>query len=498
MNTVVTVFGERVSKNKARKFLVNGVNGYYKIGDPTIEESGDCYYIEESDCYMRFNTRYIVYDYTKKRYVKKNSKHIKGVVSIKPLKIGFFTKDEYKNSYIVYKDRVEPLMDVSLLTSDYVHTGAFGYGAYIKCNNKSQRSSYENYTNSNYQMFNTSLYGAEGNGTFDRFVKEYENIEVAQVLEVPKVDYTFGLEFETSRGMFPEHKCMEYAVTPVKDGSIGGNEYITVPLSGEKGINYLYYLSEQLSAHTQVNQTCSLHIHLGGYPVSKKHLVALYVLADRIQNQIKDICPQYKKDNRYFSGKKGFKDHCKFYPSLGILESGVMEDGKINDKKLESAYQLIFKLINEGVENEEYNINTRKHVKHGSEKWNWNGRYYWISFIPYLFKDTKTVEFRYHSGTTNKYKTLNWLFICNAILKYAENNMETIFNKRVKIFLEDIIEYAYGANSEHTLYLIKYLQSRRANFIKDIIKDDIYGREFANDKDYSFSLKGNSMYEFKK
>ena len=55
---VITIKGEEVLISKCRKF--NKL--YYKIGDPKIKDSGDCYLISEK--YYREETGQIVYNYS--------------------------------------------------------------------------------------------------------------------------------------------------------------------------------------------------------------------------------------------------------------------------------------------------------------------------------------------------------------------------------------------------------------------------------------------------
>jgi len=56
---------------------------------------------------------------------------------------------------------------------------------------------------------------------------------------------------------------------------------------------------------------------------------------------------------------------------------------------------------------------------HGEHKWMINSRYHIINLVPFLFGKRGTIEFRVHPPTLNPIKAINWLFICNAILKFA-------------------------------------------------------------------------------
>ena len=67
-------------------------------------------------------------------------------------------------------------------------------------------------------------------------------------------------------------------------------------------------------------------------------------------------------------------------------------------------------------------------------------------------KNIKTVEFRVHNASTNSDKLINWLYICMAILNYAENGTPTN-----EITLKDVIEFSY---SEETCKVLD-------NYVKD-------------------------------
>ena len=53
-------------------------------------------------------------------------------------------------------------------------------------------------------------------------------------------DLTFGVEFETVNGAVPAFKCKQLGLMPLRDGSIAGLEYATIPLQGEKGLQTRY------------------------------------------------------------------------------------------------------------------------------------------------------------------------------------------------------------------------------------------------------------------
>jgi len=87
--------------------------------------------------------------------------------------------------------------------------------------------------------------------------------------------YSFGFEFETNRGIIPEHRCKELGLIPLRDGSIGGHEYTSIPMRGMDGINLLINQTNELKKFCHIDKECSLHVHFGGYPVNESKILNL-------------------------------------------------------------------------------------------------------------------------------------------------------------------------------------------------------------------------------
>ena len=72
---VTTINGEELPRNKTKRII----GKYYKIGNPTIKDSGECYLVENK--FHRFNNGLIEYDYESDRYVLLHKTHLKlGIV----------------------------------------------------------------------------------------------------------------------------------------------------------------------------------------------------------------------------------------------------------------------------------------------------------------------------------------------------------------------------------------------------------------------------------
>ena len=103
--------------------------------------------------------------------------------------------------------------------------------------------------------------------------------------------YTFGLEFETSQGYVPEDVCYRDGLIPLRDGSITGPEYSTVILKGGEGLSLLHQQIETLKEYTNFNKECSLHVHLGGYPLKPDTIYNLYLVCKSIEPELENMLP---------------------------------------------------------------------------------------------------------------------------------------------------------------------------------------------------------------
>lgn len=120
--------------------------------------------------------------------------------------------------------------------------------------------------------------------------------------------YTFGLEFETSQGYVPEDICFRDGLIPLRDGSISGIEYSTVVLEGNKGISLMEQQLESLRRYTDFDKECSLHIHIGGFPLEKDKLFNLYRLCKCLEADLSQIVPKFTFHTSQY--KANHKDYC--------------------------------------------------------------------------------------------------------------------------------------------------------------------------------------------
>lgn len=144
--------------------------------------------------------------------------------------------------------------------------------------------------------------------------------------------YTFGLEFETSQGFVPEDICYRDGLIPLRDGSINGLEYSTVVLSGNTGFNLLKQQIDTLKEYTYFDKECSLHVHMGGYPVDPKAIFVFYNIACLLEDEIQTLIPRYSFKTSLY--KATHKDYCNRLPKYTTFESlyqGIAEQEFFGD-----------------------------------------------------------------------------------------------------------------------------------------------------------------------
>lgn len=212
-------------------------------------------------------------------------------------------------------------------------------------------------------------------------------------------DFTFGFEFETSCGYIPQMECYKNGLIPLRDGSITGLEYSSVVLDGNKGLNLLHQQLEQLKAHCRYDKECSLHIHVGGFPVYDKHILALYKVAKVFEKKITPYMPKWTYSTRYYKASR--KDYCK----------KLWEDISTFD-------QLYLTIAEQSYQRNLYENHPADPDR--VQKWRVNSRYRWMNLVNMLcYKGPKTVEFRFLRPTFDETKIVFWLLLLTSIMRYA-------------------------------------------------------------------------------
>ena len=271
-----------------------------------------------------------------------------------------------------------------------------------------------------------------GHGDFPySFFREYEAVKNFKLFDGKQVilnheknsvfehmKYSFGLEFETSQGYIPENICFRDGLIPLKDGSITGLEYSTVVMNGMDGLSLLKQQLNTLRKYTTYNKECSLHIHLGGFPLDPDKIYNLYKLCRNLEPQLIYLLPKSAFNTENF--KDNGKSYCKKLPSASSFNS---------------LYSFLTGRVFYGSLIQPHPNDIGRQAK-----WRIQTRYYWANFINLICYDVnKTMEFRFLSPTFNFNKIIIWLMIFNSILAFAESM--TTFDSSIR--LEDIFDYLY-------------------------------------------------------
>jgi hypothetical protein len=272
--------------------------------------------------------------------------------------------------------------------------------------------------------------------------KDDEKITINPMIEEYLKDVTFGIEFETSKIKFvPNDILMKYGLIPLRDGSIRGYEYTTIPLTGTEGIQDLYYICKALKENCEYDKSCSVHIHMSikGMPKKDiKFIERILNLGFQIQNEIYEIVPEYKYCN-YNHEKE--KNYTKPIPALSleslyVTETKDEETNKVEvEKKNIPQTSIVSFLIGT---NDDSILIKGVHPSNpdNQHKWNIKERYFWLNTIPYFFNNG-TIENRMMEATFDFQTILDWILLTASLIKFAmdENNKDKIVD------MLDVAEY---------------------------------------------------------
>jgi len=275
--------------------------------------------------------------------------------------------------------------------------------------------------------------------------------------------HSYGVEIETSKGTLPSNILLETGVCAVRDGSTPNFEYVTKPYNKVGSI---------IPVVTEINKRCkfdistSLHIHIGNVPTDKEFVSNFYRFMYNMQDKVFKMFPKYKADNSLNIKRRNYTkklpNKIKFGTILNFLNNGNIWEGP------------------------EY---TGKHLDHPADrerrrKWQISSRYHWVNLVPLVFYPSRTIEFRVHQGTFNKYKMVYWLLICNAMVKYVE-----MTSSHEKVEMMDMFSKVYPeGNTAEALYT-HYMDMCSYYEAYDEISDLSYTKDVSDDKKYVPKIK---------
>ena len=192
----------------------------------------------------------------------------------------------------------------------------------------------------------------------------------------------------------------------------------TIVLNNTTGLSLLKEQIDLLDKYTKFDKDCSLHMHLGGYPIEPVHIFVLDVLGNIIQDSLEQYIPYWTFSSENY--KSSHKNYCKklqefqnfsqlyYAASNGVSYLGSLQQPHPNDNNRNS-------------------------------KWNIAVRYVWQNIVNMMFyRGCKTVEYRFLRPTYNFNKIVNWLYIFNAILQFAETISKTLLKKYTSNSFESV------------------------------------------------------------
>jgi len=296
---VTTIKGEELPISKTKKFP----NGYYKIGDINVENSGDCYKI--NDKFYRFETQQVIFNHSTKQHQLITNDVVFGLLDNNVF--GYFNKNEINKIPIILENKNrsfainEKVLKNNLNYREEISTGNYLHISLLNAKDfnvilppKTEYKTSLPYDSKGITKKHLDIY----NHLYDSKINKYSNS-----LGVFLKDLTFGLEFETTAGFIPERITKKLGLIPLRDGSISGLEYVTVPFSGPKGIQTIVDVCKELENRTEFNNSCALHLHIGGIPRTPEFILAFLKLSSWLQDDIFSLFPLYKKYNMGIKNK---------------------------------------------------------------------------------------------------------------------------------------------------------------------------------------------------
>ena len=480
---VITIKGEELPISQCRKF--NKL--YYKLGDINIQNSGDCYLINGK--YYREETGLIVYNYSIKEYVILNDNLLQGVVDVADgnLIIGYFNNNTKYSKITDKNDKSHWLYNVEIFNNnkeyrEHLSTGNFYHISTLQA----WKFNKIEFPNKNYKY---SL-PYDSKGIIGNNLKNYNenyNPEISQNIKnyAPLLEnLSFGLEFETTKGHIPDRVLNQYGLIPLRDGSISGIEYVTVPMEGEKGLQCAADILKELKKRTSYSdETCSLHLHLGNIPRTKEFILAFFKVGMKIQDEMFQMFPLYKKYNYHIKNK----NYSAPLPTFEILSQ---LDPIIDSRNIDENFGILYKYLSMGQEfksvgNSLDNVLSHPADPNGNQKWNVKTRYYLYNILPLIFGNKQTIEFRIHTPTYDVNKILPFIFMNSLIVNFVIRNQKLILNRKNFINSWSLLDILYMQIDQYDIpnrntfkeLMYSYIEVRKNYCENQILKGNIVGTE---------------------
>jgi len=421
--------------------------------------------------------------------------------------LGHFSKNKFHYDVFLFTKGIKYIiMDVDILKNSKLYKECLSDGNFYKRTEIDTISLYLPQTCS--PEYKNSL-DYDSRKSLSEYSKRYHNLYNNKISKnIEKYgdfikDFTFGIEFETTSGFVPPRLTDKLGLMPLRDGSIPGLEYATIPLGGKKGLQTVVDICDELKKRTTFDDTCALHVHMGGIPRTEEFFLALFKVLVAIEDEFYSMFPIYMKYN--YGVKR--KHYTKKFP---INETIMCMDPIINNENIKRNFGVLFKFLSSNQFYKNYkedlnNVEYHPSDPNGESKWNIKSRYYWCNLIPLLFGNKKTVEFRVHTPTLDSNKIINYLVILSSILDYSMKYTNNILSSPLILSGLNIRDIIVESNpNASTLFIdniFEYMQQRKDYIYRVTKKGDIIADEnkFKNYNVMKWSSGNNSnLHTFKR
>jgi hypothetical protein len=424
-----------------------------------------CYYVKNKQCFFidgqwyRIDSGKIIFDYESREWIIIGSKDLtKGIVGFDKdeFLFGSFSKNVNKNIYL-YSPSIgfQLTLDEQILSERTEFREGLNGVYYNEKDIKSLPKEFTTKLRPRREDYYTFGYNYGSDILIPTFRKRFNDNFKGDPLKSDAYKYisgfTFGVEFETDRGAIPEKYLINNGLIACRDGSISGFEYTTIPLEGETGIQCIKKVCDLITKYCSCSVNESMHVHIGMYPKTVRTIASLYRLSIILQREIYSMFPYYYADTSQFK-RKGY---CNPMYRAGEFASNPRE-----------IFEEIFYYLSNGSTFKTFPTSNHPLDRSGQHKWEISPRYHWLNFIPIIWGTRGTVEFRCHTPTLSATKTIYWLFILIAILKYAKSHVKELTTVKQaelpKITLTSILNSVYPRKISRIL--IKYMEDRKAHY----------------------------------
>lgn len=255
---------------------------------------------------------------------------------------------------------------------------------------------------------------------------------------------SIGYEIETCSSSVYPPEIVEYGLIPLTDGSLSyrGKEFASLPIHNKHQLQMVFNGIQVIQKDSKVDSTCSLHVHVGNFPKTKEFFVALYMLYQRLQDEILGILPHYLRNPTQIAGKS--KNYAAPLPRLRLMTDNLTP----LLSQVDNAFMQIYNCFI-GTETEWKSFEEEKKSP-WSRSWNSASRYVQMNMVNAFLKPGGTIEFRAHPPTLNVQKVYLWTALIAAIIYYTKHNTIKILGSvrnREKIILQDVVDYFIQSNS---------------------------------------------------